>query len=248
MKIHAYLTGAVAVALATGIAAQLPRKDARGNPIAEASRQQLADYREWANEITGDRSGTPQILVDKSERTLSVYVDGKLLHTYPVSLGKDCPDLRAKQETAPEEARKHWDEYWGGSAGLPLPLIRDSCTPEGVFLVTKKYNETDLKPHWCGMSCGDGLEFEYPRLSDIERAHRRGDVTQGSGWRFLFQGLFRNPDLTVLGAVEGIHGKYDGKSDSTPYGSVGMTDSHIKEVQRHAQAGKTKVGIGRYLK
>ena len=245
MRLLPYLVGMAASVTIMHGNAQLPIKDARGNAISIASKENAANYRAWMNQIEeASKSGVPQILVNKADRTLTVYKDGKPIRAYPISLGKECPDLRAKQETAPQKVRKNF--YRGGSASSGIGLVDDGCTPEGVY-------DIDSKNHSGWFYHTKTLAVKCPNWADIQKAYGNGDITRREMLEWFFKRFFGTPPSTALGSVEGIQGHSNDKIDKTfgdwtHFGGIALNDADMNELFGITQAGKTKVGIIRYLK
>ncbi|MBI4174058.1 MAG: L,D-transpeptidase [Candidatus Aenigmarchaeota archaeon] len=250
-KVVPYIAGIAAaaeIALSADAVQHGIIKDKYGREV-KATQEEQSNYKAWTNEIIdASKSGIPQILVNKAERTLTVYRDGKSVHTYPIALGNGCPDLSAKQETAPQEAQRNSIRYRNGGTSNPgiVSLIEDSCTPEGVYNIVSKNNSG-----WSYYT--KTLGINYPNGNDVNEAYMNSKMSRGEWLEWIFKGLFGDSPLTALGMTEGILGHSNNKADKTfgdwtRYGEIGLDDDDMNELFSAAQVGKTKIGIVRYLK
>jgi murein L,D-transpeptidase YafK len=157
------------------------------------------------------------IVVDKSDHTLGVTADGKIMKTYHVELGD-------------------------GGLG-DKKVSGDHKTPEGSFYLTEK---SVLSPadYYLGSRW---MELGYPNIEDADRGLKSGIIskkTYDSIVSAIKKGVMP-PQNTALGGGVGIHGgsRSSFGSDWT-WGCVGLTNNDVEDFYSYIKVG-TKVTISR---
>lgn len=155
------------------------------------------------------------IVVDKSDHTLSITADGKVMKTYHVELGD-------------------------GGLG-DKNVSGDHKTPEGTFYITEKSvlspSDYYLGSRW--------MELGYPNIEDADRGLKSGIISQKTHDSILSainRGVMP-PQNTALGGGVGIHGGSTASfgSDWT-WGCVGLTNKNVEDFFSYIRVG-TKVTI-----
>lgn len=155
------------------------------------------------------------IIVNKTERTLSLINNDQLLKTYPIDIG---------------------------DAGLGDKVRQgDHKTPEGEFYITQRLTieprDEFLGTRWFRLS--------YPNVEDAERGLATGLIDQATHDQIvdaIARGA-TPPQNTALGGGVGIHGgAIEAFGSDWTFGCVGMSDSDIEEFFDDVPVG-TKVII-----
>jgi lipoprotein-anchoring transpeptidase ErfK/SrfK len=157
------------------------------------------------------------IAVDKSEHTLGILADGKLMKTYHVELGD------------------------GGSGDKKVS--GDHKTPEGTFYITEK---SVLSPadYYLGTRW---MELSYPNIEDAQRGLASGLIskkTYDSIVSAINMGV-TPPQDTPLGGGVGIHGgSIPSFGSNWTWGCVGLANKDVEDFYSYIKVG-TKVVISK---
>lgn len=155
------------------------------------------------------------IIVNKTERTLSLISNDQLIKTYPIDIGDAGLGDKERQG--------------------------DHRTPEGEFYITQrltiKPRDEFLGTRWFRLS--------YPNIEDAERGLATGLIDQATHDQIvdaIARGV-TPPQYTALGGGVGIHGgATEAFGSDWTFGCVGMHDSDIEEFFDDVPVG-TKVLI-----
>jgi LysM repeat protein len=150
------------------------------------------------------------IFVDKSAHTLSLYMGGSWLKSYPMELG---------------------------DGGLGDKQVQgDHKTPEGSFYVAEKSvlrpADKFLGSRW--------LRISYPNLEDGERGIRQGLIDQGTcdAIKRAWEKKTIPPQYTALGGGVGIHGGNSKEQGSNwTWGCIGLRDQDIEDFFDYIKVG-----------
>ena len=142
------------------------------------------------------------ILINKSTHSLSLYVGGIWLKSYPVELG---------------------------SGGLEDKEIQgDHKTPEGTFYIAEKSvlqpADEFLGSRW--------LRLSYPNVEDAERGVRQGLIDQETHDAIMTAWKNKDipPQYTALGGGVGIHGGNSKEQGSNwTWGCIGLSNEDIED-------------------
>ncbi len=150
------------------------------------------------------------IYVKKSDKYLSLFLDGKLLKTYPVELG----------DSGPGDKR----------------VAGDHKTPEGTFYVTEKLqiqpSDEFLGTRW--------LRLSYPNAEAANRGLEQGLINRFTYDQITeaIANLGTPPQNSALGGGVGIHGGSRASLGSNwTYGCVGLTNQSIEEFYNYVKVG-----------
>jgi len=142
------------------------------------------------------------LLIDKYDHTLSLYVDGIWLKSYPIGLGD-------------------------GGLG-DKNIAGDHKTPEGSFYVCQKSvlnpPQEEFGTRW--------MRLSYPNYEDADRGLKQEmiDVDTYNSIIDSLNKKWIPPQRTKLGGGVGIHGGYTpGKVRDWTWGCIGMYDKDIEE-------------------
>lgn len=207
-KKKAGLLGLLVLALVTGA---LGRDGAFLPAEAAVSLSKEAYAREFAD------AGHTAILVEKSQRRLTVFYEGKELKSYPCAFGVN-PD-GDKQERG------------------------DNRTPEGRFFITDKErlgNHPYLGRTWLGLSYPDVGHAERGLQAQRISYGEYRSIVEANQHRSL------PPQDTLLGGWIGIHGGRDeatrAGTDWTE-GCIAMVDSDLEEIYPYVAYGTAVVVV-----
>ncbi|WP_435101205.1 L,D-transpeptidase family protein [Arhodomonas sp. AD133] len=127
-----------------------------------------------------------------------------------------------------------------GRGGISdLHLFGDETTPRGEYRITRIDRSSRFHVF---------VELDYPTLSHLDLAHRRGVVDDERYQALLDRSIERGrvPQNTRLGGYIGLHGL--GKADTDIHerlhwteGCVAMTDAQIERLLRHIRLGSRVV-------
>lgn len=157
------------------------------------------------------------IVVDKSDRTLSITMDGKVMKTYHVELGD-------------------------GGLG-DKKVSGDHKTPEGTFYITEK---SVLSPadYYLGSRW---MELGYPNIEDADRGLKAGIISQKTHDNIVsaINRGEMPPQHTALGGGVGIHGgSISSFGNDWTWGCVGLSNKNVEDFYSYIKVG-TKVTISR---
>lgn len=167
------------------------------------------------NQIQDEQELALSIIVNKTERTLSLINNDQLVKTYPIDIG---------------------------DAGLGDKVRQgDHKTPEGEFYITQRLpiepGDEFLGTRW--------FRLGYPNIEDAERGLATGLIDQATHDQIvgaIARGV-TPPQYTALGGGVGIHGgATEAFGSDWTFGCVGMSDRDIEEFFDDVPVG-TKVII-----
>lgn len=150
------------------------------------------------------------IFIDKSAHTLSLYLGGSWLKSYPMELG---------------------------DGGLGDKQVQgDHKTPEGSFYIAEK---SVLRPvdKFLGSRW---LRISYPNLEDGERGIRQGLIDQptSDAIKRAWENKSIPPQYTALGGGVGIHGgNSKEQGHNWTWGCIGLRDQDIEDFFDYVQVG-----------
>jgi LysM repeat protein len=150
------------------------------------------------------------ILINKSSHTLSLYIGGIWLKSYPLELGD------------------------GGLADKKVQ--GDHKTPEGTFYIAEKSvlepADKFLGTRW--------LRLSYPNVEDAERGIRQGLIDQKTHDAIMTAWKNKDipPQYTALGGGVGIHGGNSKEQGSNwTWGCIGLSNKDVEDIFNFVAVG-----------
>ena len=164
--------------------------------------------------FASSKTSAPCIVVDKSERTLSVVNHGKVIKSYHVELGD------------------------GGMGDKKIS--GDHKTPEGTFYITQK---SVLSPpdYYLGSRW---MRLSYPNAEDARRGLDSDLISKSSRDAIIsaIQAKTTPPQNTKLGGGVGIHGgSVPSFGKDWTWGCVGLTNGDAEDLYKRVEVGTSVI-------
>jgi len=159
----------------------------------------FSTWKRWAEKAISDskKNNSYSILVDKFSRKFFIYLNGVKKYEFDAELGRNwVGDKRSKG---------------------------DKATPEGMYMITRKFEGSKTKYH-------KALLLNYP--NDEDRARFREEIASGS-----------LPRSAKIGGLIEIHGD-GGKGVDWTEGCIALTDREIDLVYRIVSVGTPVTIVG----